>query len=428
MSQNQGLHLAQHLDQLDDLKDYRSRFYLPSEKIYMDGNSLGLLSKDAEKTLLRVLDEWKSLGIEGWLGATPPWYTFMEEMAKHMALLVGAKTEEVILTASTTVNLHALVSTFFQPKGKRQKIVATALDFPSDIYALQGQVRLKGGNPEKDLMIVSSRDGRLMWEEDIIASLTDEVCLLVIPSVYYRSGQLLDIALLAKEAHQKGVLIAVDACHSAGAVPHYFDEWQVDFAFWCNYKYLNGGPGSVASLYVNEQHFGTLPALPGWWGSHKATQFDMELMFKSAGHAGAWQIGSPAMLSAAPLQGSLQIFSEVGIDRIRQNSLAKTDYLIRLLEERKLLTPDYGYQLVTPRDHAARGGHVALSHVEAARISKALIANGVIPDFRQPDIIRLAPTALYNTFEEIWQTVDILKNIIDQKSYESFSTGRELVA
>lgn len=419
---------ARRRDAADPLAAYRARFYLPPGTIYMDGNSLGLLSHDAERTLLRVLDEWKRMGIEGWLGAHPPWYTLAEDVAALMAPLVGAEPDEVAVAASTTVNLHATVATFYQPTVTRRQIIATALDFPSDIYALQSQIRLRGGDPHADLVIVPSRDGRLIEEEDIIAAMTDAVALAVLPAVYYRSGQLLDIARLTAAAHARGILIGIDGCHSVGLVPHAFDRWGVDFAFWCTYKYLNSGPGGTGALYINRRHFGALPGLAGWWGSDKATQFDMAHTFTSAGNAGAWQIGTPPLLSTAPLHGSLLMFTEAGIETIRAASLARTDYLIALMEAMGLTDAPYGYAIGTPRDHTRRGGHVAVEHAEGPRIAKALKARGVIPDFRPPNIVRLAPIALYTSYDDIWQTCQHLRAIIAERAYAAFPTTRDLVA
>src|SRR5205823_2830366 len=265
---------AAELDRADRLAPFRDRFYLPSGQLYFDGNSLGLLSRDAEAAVLRVLGEWKGLGIDGWLGAPTPWYYLGEELGKLTAPLIGAAPDEVVVTGATTVNLHNLVATFYRPEGKRRKIVATALDFPSDVYALRSQLALRGADPEADLVLCGSRDGRTIDEADIVAALTDEVALLLLPSVLYRSGQLFDIAGLTAAAHARGIVAGFDCCHSIGAIPHRFDDWGVDFALWCNYKYLNNGPGGTAGLYVNRRHFGTTPGLAGWWGSHKERQFD----------------------------------------------------------------------------------------------------------------------------------------------------------
>ncbi len=419
---------AHRRDADDPLAPFRERFYIPADTIYLDGNSLGLLSRDAEASLLRVLDEWKRQGINAWMQAEPPWYSLAEDLGALMAPLVGAAADEVVVTASTTVNLHALVATFYRPTGNRRKIVATSLDFPSDMYALESQIRLHGGDPTHDLVSVPSRDGRTIAEDDIIAALTNDVAVLLLPAVYYRSGQLLDLARLTAAAHACGAVIGIDGCHSVGLVPHHFDAWGVDFGFWCTYKYLNSGPGSTAGLYVNRRHFDREPGLAGWWGSNKATQFDMSHTFAGAAGAGKWQISTPPLLSTAPLHGSLTMFAEAGIDAIRAASLERTDYLIALIEAMGLLDAPYQYTIGTPRDHARRGGHVAVEHAEASRIGKALKARGVVPDFRPPNVVRLAPIALYTSYAECWRAVQHLKEIVDERAYASYGAGRELVA
>lgn len=426
MTQHLTLEHAKSLDAADELHSFRERFYMQPNTIYLDGNSLGLCSKDAEQALLGALDDWKKHGINGWMEASPPWFYLAEELGALQADLVGAKKEELIVAGSTTINLHNLVATFFKPEGKRTKILADELNFPSDIYALQSQLLLKGLDPAEHLVRVKSRDGRLVDEDDIIAAMTDEIALIVLPGVLYRSGQLLDMERLAKEARQRGILIGFDLCHSIGSVPHKLSDWGVDFAFWCNYKYLNGGPGSTAGLYVNERHFGTRPGLAGWFGYRKDKQFDMVHDFEGAETAGAWQIGTTHLFSSAPLLGSLRIFQEARIERVRAKSLRMTDYLMQLVDE--LLPESLGYTVGNPREEARRGGHVALEHKEAIRICKALKQRGIVPDFRFPNVIRLAPIALYNTYEEIWQAVQILKEIVENKEYEQFEAGRDVVA
>ena len=423
-----SLEYAQTLDAADLLASFRERFYLPEDALYFDGNSLGLLSRDAEAAVLRALDQWKTLGIDGWMRADPAWFTLGEELGRLTAPLVGAEPDEVIVTGTTTVNLHQLAATFYQPAGDRRKIIATGLDFPSDIYALQSQIRLKGGDPERDLVAVPSRDGRMIDENDLIAAMTGEVALAILPSVLYRSGQLLDIGRLTAAAHEQGILIGFDCAHSAGSVPHHFDRDGVDFAFWCNYKYLNAGPGSVGALYVNRRHFGARPGLTGWWGYHKERQFDMLHSWESAPGAGAWQISTVPLLSTAPLLGSLTMIAEAGIDRMREKSLAMTDYLIELIEGSGLLDAPYGYRIGTPRDHARRGGHVAVEHDAGPRIAKALKQAGVIPDFRPPDVVRLAPIPLYTSYADCWQVVQRLREVIDNGAYLTVAEGRELVA
>ncbi|MDQ3656432.1 MAG: kynureninase, partial [Chloroflexota bacterium] len=323
---------ARALDAADPLRDFRDRFHIPEGTVYLDGNSLGLLSRDAERAVLAALESWKVQGIAGWLAADPPWFTLGEDLGTRMAALVGAAPESVIVTGTTTVNLHQMLGTFYRPEGNRRKILATALDFPSDVYAMQSQIRQRGGDPARDLVLVPSRDGRTIDEDDLIAALTDEVALAILPSVLYRSGQLFDIPRLTRAAHAAGVVIGFDCAHSAGALPHRFDDWDIDFAIWCSYKYLNAGPGAVGALYVHPRHFGTDPALAGWWGYRKDRQFDMVYEWAGAEGAGAFQISTIPLLSAAALMGSLAIFEEAGIGVIRRKSLAQTDYLIGLIE------------------------------------------------------------------------------------------------
>ena len=228
------------------------------------------------------------------------------------------------------------------------------------------------------------------------------------------------------EAHKRGILIGWDGCHSVGAIPHQFHDWDVDFAYWCNYKYVNGGPGAVGALFVHERHLGKVrPGLTGWFGSNKEKQFDMEHTFTPAEDAGAFQIGTPHILSMAPLLGSLQMFEEIGIEKIRAKSLRQTEIMMELIEE---MLGDYNFTLGNPTSSTERGGHISLEHKEAARICKSLKEHGIIPDFRKPNIIRLAPVALYTSYQELYKTIHTLKTIMDTKHYEKYSNEREVVA
>ncbi|MBA3414224.1 MAG: kynureninase [Chloroflexia bacterium] len=419
---------ARALDAADPLCRFRARFHLPPGTVYLDGNSLGLLSHDAEAEARRVLEQWRDLAIGGWLDADPPWFGSGEELGAAMAPLVGAEPADVVATGGTTANLHALLATFYRPVGRRRKVVATALDFPSDLYALAGQIRLRGGDPSDDLLLVPSRDGQTIEEADIEAALDDDVALAVFPSVLYASGQLLDIERLAAAARERGIVAGFDCAHSVGVVPHLFDAWGVDWAVWCTYKYLNGGPGAVAALYVNRRNWAEEPTLTGWWGSDKTRQFDMAPEFAGAAGAGRWQIGTPPILATAPLRGSLRLFAEAGIAEIRAKSLAQTGYLIDLLEQTGLLGHPYGYGIATPREATRRGGHVAVTHLNGARIARALKARGIVPDFRPPDIVRLAPAPLSTSYHELWRSARALKEIVDAGEHRLGAEGRDLVA
>jgi len=409
------------LDSQDPLSKYRDRFYIPENNtIYLDGNSLGLSSKDAELNILRVIDEWKKMGIRGWLEPEKPWFHFGERLGAMIAPLVGAKPEEVVATGTTTVNLHSLVSTFYHPQGKKTKILANELEFPTDIYALKSQILLKGLDPIDHLVRVPSEDGRNLNENTIVESMTDEIALILLSSALYRSGQLLDIPYLTQEAHKRDIPIGWDCCHSVGALPHFFHDWDVDFAFWCSYKYLNSGPGSTAFLYINKKHFQKLPGLTGWFGNVKERQFEMSHDFEHAKSAGGWQMSSSNIFCSAPIEGSLKIFLEAGIDNIRKKSLKMTSYLIYLIDE-ILSNYPYNFKLGTPRDPNKRTGHVALEHDENAfEINKLLMKQNIVTDFRYPNVIRIAPIALYNTYREVWQTIQTIKDIIDQNKLEEY--------
>ncbi len=419
---------AKQLDLKDDLSEYRDRFHVPDGTIYLDGNSLGLASKDAEESILRVLDEWKELGIRGWLEGEQPWFYFAEELGKRCAELVGAEEEEVVATGTTTVNIHSLISTFYEPENGRTKILADELNFPSDLYALEGQIELKELDPEEELILVPSDDGLTLDEERIVEYMTDEVALILLPSVLYRSGQLLDIPYLTEEAHKRGIPIGFDCSHSVGTIPHEFDTWRVDFAMWCSYKYLNGGPGSTAFIYLNKKHFDKEPKLKGWFGYQKDKQFDLNVEFEPSQNAGGWQISSPAILNSAPLEGSFDIIEDAGIKNIRKKSKKITSYFVYLVEE-LLSEKPYNFKIGTPQDPDKRSGHIALMREkEAFRINEALKSMGVVPDFRPPNIIRIAPIALYNTYYEVWQVVQYLKKIIDEERYKEFSKERKAIS
>ncbi|MCM3597806.1 kynureninase [Metabacillus idriensis] len=420
-----NLKTAAALDEKDELAHFRDEFYLKKNTIYLDGNSLGLPSKRAESALLSMLDAWKEFGIDGWTQGEKPWYYLAETLGEQSAFLVGAKPEEVVVTGSTTVNLHQLAASFFHPEKKRTKILADDLNFPSDIYALQSQLSLRGLDPAVHLVKVKSRDGHTLSEDDIIASMTDELALIVLPTVLYRSGQLMNIEKLTKAASERGILIGFDGCHSVGAVPHEFHKWGVDFAYWCNYKYLNGGPGAAAGLFVHEKHLGKMPGLSGWFGSNKESQFDMEHTFTPASTAGAYQIGTPHIFSSAPLSASLQLFKEATLSAIRKKSLNMTRIMMDLIDSE---LSGFAFRIINPAEDERRGGHVALLHPEAARICKALKQAGVIPDYRSPNIIRLAPVALYTSYEEIWRTIQVLKDIMREKRYEKYENKREVIA
>lgn len=413
------------LDQADPLARFRAEFFLPGRQVYLDGNSLGPLSRRAKAHLQRVIDEWRDLGIGGWTDAHPPWISLSETVATRVAALVGAQPGEVAVTGSTTTNLHQLLATLFDPAGPRNVIVADELNFSSDLHALQSHLRQRGLDPGRHLRLIRSLHGRTLEPADIARSFARDVQLALLPAVQFVSGQLLDVAAVSGAARERGILIGWDCSHSIGAVPHAFDRDGADFAFWCHYKYLNAGPGAVGGLYLNRRHHHRAPGLAGWWGVRPDRRFALAASHEPAPGAPALHIGTPHILSLAPLLGSLEIISEAGgVAALRAKSLAQTALLMELAD-RDLA--GLGVTVVNPRDDRDRGGHVALAHPEAWRICQALKAAGVVPDFRRPDIIRLAPAPLYNTFAECAAAIAALQTILRTGAFEKFPAQRALV-
>lgn len=337
--------------------------------------------------------------------------------------MFGAKAHEVMVTGSITSNIHQMLSTVYAPTDERFVILVDELNFPSDIYAVESHLRLRGQDPAIAMRKVTSRDGYTLELEDILAEMADDVAVLLLPSVLYRSGQLLPIREITEAAHNNGIIAGFDLAHSAGAMPHNLHEDGVDFAVWCHYKYMNSGPGGTAGLYLHERHHDLNPGIAGWFGSDKAKQFDMDHSFTKAEGAGAYQVGTPNIFSMAPLIGSLELFEEAGINEIRTKSLELT---AMLRERLAALVPSLID--VTPKVDEQRGGHIALAHPEAARICKALKKAGIVPDFRAPDIIRLAPIAFYTSFEDVEKVALALQDIIEHELYKEFSNERNVVA
>ncbi len=419
------LEKARQLDNADKLSSFKDRFYIPKNTLYFDGNSLGLCTKDSEQLVLKALNDWKTLGIDLWTDSSTQYFTYQDKLGKLLAPLINADPNEVTVCANTTLNIHSAIATFYKPTAERYKILVDDLNFPTDRYAISSQISLKGLDPETALKTVKSRDGDFIYEDDIIEAMTDDVCIVLLPAVLYRTSQIVDMKKIADEAKKRGIFVGFDLCHSIGAVPHDFKDIDPDFAVWCNYKYLNGGPGAIAGLYINQKHFQKQPGLLGWHGNDKATQFELLLDYKSSEYAGAWQTGTQPILSMVSIEGSLNIYAQAGIQNIRKKSLALTSFLMELINEK--LTK-YGFSIANPLDEKSRGGHVALRHSDAIRINAALKSKGVVPDFRYPDIIRLCPAALYISFEDVYNVVEIISSIMETKEYEKFKNETGPVA
>jgi len=416
---------AEALDATDELRALRDEFHLQPGIIYMDGNSLGLASKLAERSLEEMLDAWKRLGIDGWLRGEHPWYHLAEKLGAMTAPFLGALPEEVVIAGSTSANLHQLLATFFKPDGKRTKLLIEEAAFPTDAYIAKSHLALHGLSPAEHLVVVPSAGGTHLDEAKIIAAMSDEIAIAILPVALYRTAQILSVRKLTAEAHARGMMVCFDGCHSVGAMEHSFHDDGVDMGGFCTYKYLNGGPGASGGLFVHEKHLGRAPGLPGWFSSAKDKQFDMSNAFTPAAEAGAYQIGTPNIFRMAPLIGAFELVQNAGLKNIRAKSLALTAFMIELIDSE---LGGLGFSIGTPRADEQRGGHVALRHAEAARICKALKKRGVIPDFRPPDIIRLSPSPYYTSFAEVAETIAIVRDIAERQTYLEFPNQRDVVA
>ncbi|MEJ2719608.1 MAG: kynureninase [bacterium] len=420
---NQEASFAHSLDAADPLAPLRKRFHAPPGTIYLLANSLGLLPDSAEESANRVMDEWRRLAIGGWLDGTPPWFYLAERTGEAAAALVGASPDEVVCTGTTTFNIHSLISTFYRPASGRTKIIAAAPDFPTDIYALKSQISLHDLDWRDHLVLIEPDAAGIVDEDAIIEAVTatDGTAVVQLPAVFYRSGQLLDMERLTSAAHERSVPIGFDCSHSVGVVPHLFDEWGVDFAVWCGYKYLCGGPGAPGFIYLNRKHFDREPGIAGWFGYVKERQFDLSLDFEHARCAGGWQVSSPGIIGAAALAGAIEVVREAGIDRIREKSLRMTAYLMYLADELLAGAP-FDFEVLTPREPQRRGGHVALTRDEdALRVKEALGRRGVVADFRPPNVVRLAPSPLHTGYYDIWQVVQHIRDIIKSGEHKTFA-------
>lgn len=418
------LEIARGLDEKDPLKDQRTNFFQVDQAIYMDGNSLGLASLDAKKAILGALEDWQTQGIKIWGIKDGKYYHYPRLLGARMSRLIGARSEEVIAMGSITSNIHQVLSTLYKPTAKRYKILVDSLNFPTDIYAVESIIKLKGLQSKDALVHVPSTDQRTLDTKTICDYLTQDVAIALLPAVLYRSAQLMDLETITLFAHQQGILIGWDLAHGIGAVPFDFESTRPDFAVWCTYKYLNAGPGAVAGLYLNRRHFKLSAGLSGWFGNQTKTQFALKQTFEQADDAGGLLQGTPHILSMAGLEGALIPFEKIGIEPLRKKSIAMTEFLIQSIDKD---LEGLGFEIGSPRKSQERGGHIALEHPEAYRISQALRDHGVLPDYREPNVIRLAPMALYNTFEEIALVIQRIKEITLNKRYEDYPLERETV-
>jgi kynureninase len=410
---------ARQLDQDDRLRGFRDQFHLPLGKdghpvIYFAGNSLGLMPKATREVVDQELENWAKLGVDAHHATGTPWYTYHEPLREPMARLCGAKPLEVICMNSLTVNLHLMLATFYRPTKSRFKILMEDPAFPSDTYAIKTQIRHHGLDPKEALVLARPRKGEFTIRTQDIVDLIDEqrdqLAVVMFAGINFFTGQLFEVEKITAAAHRHGVIAGFDLAHAIGNVPLALHDWNVDFAVWCSYKYLNAGPGAVAAAFVHERHAinTKLPRLAGWFGNDPNTRFQMQPEFIPVPSADAWQISNPPIFSMAPLRASLSIFDEAGgMEALRGKSIKLTGYLEFLLHD----LGSQRFSVITPNEPRARGCQLSiLAHKHPKELHQELGAAGVKCDFREPNVIRVAPTPLYNSFHEVWRFAKTLSD------------------
>lgn len=416
---------AQQLDKADPLKDFRSHFVIPSvngiEQIYFLGNSLGLQPKKTREEIEKILDQWGLYGVEGFFKGDQPWLDYHDQLVKPLSGIVGALPHEISVMNQLTVNLHLMMVSFYQPKEKRNKIICEAKAFPSDQYMFETHVKHYGLNPEEIIIEVQPRKGEYTIRlEDILKAIEehkDELALVFWGAVNYYSGQFFNIQSITDAAHRAGAKVGFDLAHAAGNVLLYLHNWDVDFACWCSYKYLNAGPGTVGAVYIHERYHNdkSIQRFAGWWGYDKTSRFKMDKGFKPIHTAEGWQLSTPSFLLYAAQKASLKIFEEAGWENILAKQKLLNNYLWFLLDE-IISVSKRGIRIITPRNEMERGCQVSLlAHKNGKMVFDTLTKAGVMADWREPNVIRLAPVPLYNTFEETWRFGNILKDVIEDQ-------------
>jgi kynureninase len=418
------LEYARSRDEADVLRSFRDRFAIPTDSngaqlLYLCGHSLGLMPLAARRLVDQELDDWARLGVLGHEQATRPWIPYHQNLTAGLAYLAGAQPDEVVAMNSLTVNLHLMLASFYRPAGRRLKILIEAGAFSSDRHAVASQLAWHGLDVQTGLIELAPEAGSEGISEQAIEACLeqhgDDIALVLWPGVQFRTGQAFDLARIVSAAHRAGCIAGLDLAHSIGNMPLALHEHGADFAVWCSYKYLNAGPGAIGGCFVHERNIGAAPAsrLHGWWGHEAATRFRMEPHFAAAAGAAAWQISNPPILAAAPLLASLELFQEARIERLRAKSSALTSFLELLLRP---LEPSV--ELVTPRTPAARGCQLSIripgAHSRGRRVLDRLSDLGVICDWREPDVIRVAPVPLYNRFEDVFTFGERLAQVLQE--------------
>lgn len=411
----------QELDAADPLKSYRDQFHIPmqssgEEYVYMTGNSLGLQPKAVRQYIEQELLDWENLGVEGHFHAKHPWMPYHEFLTDSMAKVVGAKPIEVVIMNTLTTNLHLLMVSFYRPTTNRHKILIERDAFPSDKYAVESQIKFHNYDPNESLLEIHPRAGEeCIRKEDVLQYIEEhgkDIALIMLGGVNYYTGQLYDLKAITTSGHKQGCVVGFDLAHAAGNVNLQLHDSNADFAAWCTYKYLNAGPGSLGGCFVHERHAHNkeLPRFTGWWGHNKDTRFNMRHDFDPMPGAEGWQLSNPPILSLAAIRASLDIFSKVGMEALVKKSRLLTQYM----EEQLVTISGNKIQVITPSANEERGCQLSIQVRNAdKKIFDVITEKGVIADWREPDVIRVAPVPLYNSFRDVNRFVNILRNSID---------------
>ncbi|MFD2513853.1 kynureninase [Pontibacter locisalis] len=417
MNYQNTLAFAQEQDKQDPLYHFRERFHYPQvngrDAIYFCGNSLGIQPKSAQMYIDNEMYKWANLAVEGHFKGKEPWFNYHELLAPAAARVVGAKESEVVIMNQLTVNLHLMLVSFYRPEGRRFKIITEGGAFPSDQYALESQTKFHGFNPDEAIVELFPREGeQTLRTEDILASIKahgEELALVMMGGINYYTGQVFDMEAITKAGHEVGAVVGFDLAHAAGNVPLKMHDWNVDFAVWCTYKYLNSGPGGTSGVFVHERH-GNNPDLPrfaGWWGHDAQARFKMKKGFIPMQGAEGWQLSNGQIIPFAMHRASLEMFDEAGMENLRSKSEKLTGYLEYLIDD--VHAGKDVMEMITPRDPQARGCQISILVKKDARVLfNKLMEAGIIVDYREPNVIRVAPTPLYNSFEEVYRFSEIL--------------------
>jgi kynureninase len=411
---------ASEMDSTDSLRSFRNRFHFPEAKggvepIYFTGNSLGLMPKSAREYVEQELADWEKLAVAAHLHAKNPWLPYHEFLTEQMAAIIGSKPVETVVMNSLTVNLHLLMVSFYRPTSERHKIVIEKGAFPSDQYAVESQIKFHGHGPRGSLIELTPREGdATLRTEDIVETIEregDSIALVMLGGVNYYTGQAFDMKAITAAGHKVGAVVGFDLAHAAGNLKLEMHDWDVDFAAWCTYKYLNGGPGAVGGAFIHERHATSfdLPRFAGWWGHDKETRFLMGPEFKPLAGAEGWQISNPPILQMAALRASLEIFEEAGMNALRAKSVKLTGYLESLIDK----IADERIEIITPREPLARGCQLSIRVKNADKsLHERIVERGVYADWREPGVIRVAPVPLYNSFEDVLRLSQVLKECL----------------